>query len=385
MAIQMPHKDEMKERAFVESFKKEAAAAALYELAAQHETDSKRQEILKKLGQIEREHANMWSVKLQDIGVKEPHFPELSQLAKDMTAQDLYRKLDEIELGNAKWYDSLRQLIPDEDIRQLLDRIDEDESNHDATIRQFFTLPTQHLTGALQRILGRETWHKSQSTGWIGDAIYGVNDGLGAIFGIIAGVAGYTADSHTVLVSGFFGAVASTLSMGAGAWLATRSENELHHSEMEHERREIREDPALEREELSLLYQLKGFTQAEAEDITERLAIDEDQFAHAMFQEELGIQEDQKGNPWTSAGVGSLSTFIGGILPLIPFLFLSGVPGMIAAAIVSIVAHFAVGAAKSLVTARGWLASGLEMTAAGVIVGIVSYGVGVIGTMLIHV
>ncbi|PWI57876.1 hypothetical protein BM613_06315 [Sulfoacidibacillus thermotolerans] len=246
-------------------------------------------------------------------------------------------------------------------------------------------MSTEHLAESLQRILGRETWHKRASTGWLGDAIYGVNDGLGAIFGIIAGVAGYTANSHTVLVSGFFGAVASTLSMGAGAWLATRSENELHHSEIEHERREIKEDPALEREELSLLYQLKGFTQAEAEEITERLAVDEDQFTKAMIQEELGFQEDAKGNPWTSAAVGSLSTFIGGVLPLIPFLFLSGVPGMVAAAIVSILAHFAVGAAKSIVTARSWWASGLEMTAAGIIVGIVSYGIGVLGTTLIHV
>ena len=221
--------------------------------------------------------------------------------------------------------------------------------------------------------------------GWLGDAIYGVNDGLGAIFGIIAGVAGFTANSHTVLVSGFFGAVASTLSMGVGAWLSTRSRNELAHSEQQHERREILENPEEELEELRLLYELKGFTKSEAQEIADRLAGDPEQLLKVMSQEELGLAEDGGGNPWSSAGIGALSTFVGGILPLIPFFFMSGIPAIIAAAFVSIVAHFAVGAAKSIVTVRTWWASGFEMTVAGILVGIVSYGVGLLGTALIHV
>jgi VIT1/CCC1 family predicted Fe2+/Mn2+ transporter len=120
--------------------------------------------------------------------------------------------------------------------------------------------PATAISESLERLWRQEKWHKTRTGGWIGDAIYGVNDGLGAIFGIIAGVAGFTADSHTVLISGFFGALASTLSMGAGAWLATKSEAELQQREIEHERREILEDPEHEFEELVLLYQLKGFS-----------------------------------------------------------------------------------------------------------------------------
>ena len=52
---------------------------------------------------------------------------------------------------------------------------------------------------------------------------------------------------------------------------------------------------------------------------------------------------------------------------------------MIAAAIVSLLGHFAVGAAKSLVTIRSWWSSGLEMTLIGVIVGAVTYAVGFSG------
>ncbi|HZE05820.1 MAG TPA: VIT1/CCC1 transporter family protein, partial [Solirubrobacteraceae bacterium] len=60
------------------------------------------------------------------------------------------------------------------------------------------------------------------------------------------------------------------------------------------------------------------------------------------------------------------------------FFFTTGTPAIIAAAIVSLIAHFLVGAAKSLVTLRKWWAAGLEMTLAGVIVGGALYGIGLL-------
>ena len=197
-------------------------------------------------------------------------------------------------------------------------------------------------------------------------------------------MAGFTNNSHTVLVSGFFGALASTLSMGAGAWLATKSEGEHQDREVELERQEIADSPEHEMEECSMLYELKGFSAGEARAIAERIAQRPEAFLRVMSQEELGVYEDAAGSPWMSAGIGAVSTFVGGIVPLIPFFFLSGLDGMAAAAVVSLLAHFAVGAAKTTVTARSWWKSGLEMTMAGVIVGVVSYGVGWLGTQVFH-
>jgi VIT1/CCC1 family predicted Fe2+/Mn2+ transporter len=55
---------------------------------------------------------------------------------------------------------------------------------------------------------------------------------------------------------------------------------------------------------------------------------------------------------------------------------MQGAAAVIAAAIVSLVAHFAVGAAKSLITTRSWWSSGMEMTAVGAIEAAVTYGLG---------
>ena len=78
-----------------------------------------------------------------------------------------------------------------------------------------------------------------RGAGWIGDAIYGVNDGLGAVFGIVSGMAGYTGGSEVVLAAGLAGTLASALSMGAGAYLAAKSEREVYESGVSREKMEI--------------------------------------------------------------------------------------------------------------------------------------------------
>jgi predicted membrane protein (TIGR00267 family) len=98
--------------------------------------------------------------------------------------------------------------------------------------------------------------------------------------------------------------------------------------------------------------------------------------------ERLNTTEDRLRKPWNSAISGALSTAIGALIPILPFFFLSGTSAVIWAAIVSLAAHFAVGASKSLITIRSWWSSGLEMTMVGAIEGIVTYTIGLaIGRM----
>ncbi|WP_245632692.1 VIT1/CCC1 transporter family protein [Alicyclobacillus kakegawensis] len=373
------------ERTLKESWRREWEAARLYRLCAERETDERRRRVFTRLAQLEADHARWWQEKLQELGVAPPDAPTGDDLAQ-LTPKQALDRIEAVERGNAEWYQSLRQVLDDPSLTAIIDRIDRDEAQH-ADLNLSPDAPAEPVTrgrrNRLQSIWGEERWHRQSTGDWVGDAIYGVNDGLGAIFGIIAGVAGYTDSSQTVLISGFFGALASTLSMAAGAWLATKSENELMETEMAHERAEIAASPEHELEELALLYELKGFSSQEAAAVARRIAANPDQFLETMAQEELGIHETNKGNPWKSALFGGLSTFIGAIIPLVPFFFLSGPVAMGVAAAVSLAAHFAVGAAKSLITVRPWWASGFEMTMVGLIVGVVSYGLGMLGSVLL--
>jgi VIT1/CCC1 family predicted Fe2+/Mn2+ transporter len=171
-----------------------------------------------------------------------------------------------------------------------------------------------------------------------------------------------------VLVAGLAGAIASALSMGVGAWLAARSTNEIAEASIAQERRELETHPGEELEELSLFYQLKGLSKDEADDFVAKLSRNPEAVLKTLVAEEFGSMEQGK-NPWSAGIAGLASTGLGAIVPVVPFFFVGGVTGLVLAFVVSLVAHFGVGAAKSLFTLRSWWSSGFEMTIAGVIVG----------------
>jgi len=227
----------------------------------------------------------------------------------------------------------------------------------------------------LDRILGREKWHRTGAS-WISGAIYGANDGLAAVFGIVAGVSGATGGSGAVLTAGLAGAIASALSMATGAFLAERSEAEVAAANVERERQEIATHPEEEKEELSLFYQLKGVDEATADQLAEQMSRHADAMLAALSTEEFGVSVHSGGHAGQAALAASISTGIGAIIPVIPFMITTGTAAIVAAAVVSLLAHFLVGAAKSLVTLRSWWSAGLEMTLAGVIVGGVLYVIG---------
>src|SRR5437762_9366651 len=129
--------------------------------------------------------------------------------------------------------------------------------------------------------------------------------------------------------------------------------------------------------EMELFYQLKGFEAAEARAMAERLQKHPKQFLRTLVHEELGLNEETFPNPLRSTISASLSTAVGGFIPIIPFFFTVGMPAVVSSFIISTIAHFAVGASKALVTTRPWWASGLEMTAVGVLEAGVTYGLGV--------
>ncbi|GAC1566324.1 MAG: hypothetical protein NVS3B14_07690 [Ktedonobacteraceae bacterium] len=298
-----------------------------------------------------------------------------SWLRRQLGTEAALRQLEGEEDKDIARYEAQARSINDVEAQSMLREVRREEESHGRVIREIISPIGPQ--GMLDVMLRRERWHK-RGGGWLGDAIYGANDGLGAVFGIVSGVAGYTGGtaSNLVLISGLAGMLASALSMGSGAYLATKSEREVYQAEIGREKREIEEDPQEEQEELALFYQLKGFTEDESQLLATRMAEKPDQFLRTLAQEELGLSEDSFPNPLVAAVSASISTACGAFIPIIPFFFLQGIPAILAAAFISLLAHFAVGAAKTLVTGRSWVNSGLEMTVVGAVEAVTTYVLG---------
>jgi VIT1/CCC1 family predicted Fe2+/Mn2+ transporter/rubrerythrin len=361
-------------------WRREVEAAATYKHLANREPDQKRKDILMRLAEQEDKHAARWSERIAASTGRVPDPKEvergLSWFQRISDPNVVLHRLEQEENKAEAEYDQLMQRLSNPTDRQIAEEAMLEERDHAVVLRTLAGggVPTPRST--LDSILGRERWHV-RGSGWIGDAIYGVNDGLGAVFGIVSGMAGYTGGSEVVLAAGLAGTLASALSMGAGAYLSSKSQREVYESEIAREQAEIDEDPHEELVELELFYQLKGFSPDEARSMAERLQKEPKQFLRTLVHEELGLNEETFPNPWRSTLSASVSTAIGGFIPIIPFFFAVGMPAVIASFVISTVAHFVVGAAKSLVTTRSWYASGAEMTVVGVIEAAITYGLGV--------
>src|SRR6185436_4460674 len=133
------------------------------------------------------------------------------------------QRLEQEENKAEDEYNQLMARLSDPADRKIAEEAMLEERDHAVILRTLAGGSMPSPRSALDSILGRERWHV-RGHGWIGDAIYGVNDGLGAVFGIVSGMAGYTGGSEVVLAAGLAGTLASALSMGAGAYLSSKSD-----------------------------------------------------------------------------------------------------------------------------------------------------------------
>lgn len=378
----------------IEAWTDEVQATIVYGLIAQRESDARRAEVLTRLAEVERSHRDRLEARMTALGIPIPdertvRLSAWRRLQVRVAPVDrLLARQEAMELDIASEIE--QSPTGDADTDRLLDEIRDEEEQHTVALAQLRAgeVPTVgRVSGGgdgpqvrLTRILGRERWHRASGS-WISGVIYGANDGLAAVFGLVAGFSGATGGSHLVLTAGLFGAIGSALSMATGAYLAERSVTEVAAANLAREREEVLTHPEEEKEELSLFYQLKGLTVKEAEMVVERIAEDPEQLFRAVAIEEFGSADAERGDAVQAALAGGISTAVGAMVPVVPFFFLHGTAGVIVAAAVSLVAHFAVGAAKSLFTLRTAWSAGIEMTAAGAIVGGVTYLLGLgIGT-----
>ena len=375
-----------------EALRRERATWRLYRALAERETSDARRNALLGLAATETRHAERWAARLQELGASIP--PDRDTLrdkiwrwALIQTGTDnALKRAESGEVDDTVLYSSLADMAPTEDDRKAIQSVLHDEQVHGAAMQRSTSQPSAPIAGPqamLDTILHRESWHRSGG-GWIGQAIYGANDGLGSVFGIVSGVAGATAGGEAVLIAGLAGMLASALSMGSGAYLATKAEREVQEAEFRRERQELQLHPEEEEEEIGLFYQLKGVPEDEAKTLAKRLIAQPDAALKTLGSEELGLSQQSYPNPWISAVSATLSTAAGAFIPIIPFFFTRGYTAIIASFAISTLAHFAIGAAKTVVTGLSAWRSGAEMTVVGLGEAIVTYLLGLAFGPLVH-
>ncbi|MEB4211387.1 VIT family protein [Mycobacterium sp. 94-17] len=158
----------------------------------------------------------------------------------------------------------------------------------------------------------------SSKLNWLRAGVLGANDGIVSTAGIVVGVAAAAAERVPILTAGSAGLVAGAVSMALGEYVSVSTQRDAEKALLSQERRELREDPAAELDELAALYEAKGLTPATARTVAEELTDHNPLLAHAEV--ELGINPEALTNPWQAAASSALSFALGALLPLIAIL-----------------------------------------------------------------
>lgn len=216
--------------------------------------------------------------------------------------------------------------------------------------------------------------HRDVSGGWLRPAVFGAMDGLVTNISLVAGVGGGGASEHVIILSGMAGLVAGAFSMAMGEYTSVETQNSALRAEAVTERRSLETNPVAEEAELVESYVTMGLSRPTAERVAAEVHRDPGLALRVHLSQELGVDLDGQPSPVIAAISSFVCFAVGGLVPLISFLF--GSTSLLLALLIGAVGLFVAGALVSRFTTRGWLLNGLRQLAFGAIAAGATYGIG---------
>jgi VIT1/CCC1 family predicted Fe2+/Mn2+ transporter len=355
-----------------EYYRDEMDAAWLYRALASHERDPARKAIFERLVKVEDAHVERWKGLFRAQGSDVPAFtPSFHSRALAWA-------------GRVFGSSAVLPIIVRQETREVasylrLARHSRQKSTHDAAMA-IASESAEHAQ-SLSESMGREgePWHATVGSGYLRSVVYGFNDGLTANFGLVAGVVGASVEPRLLIVTGVAGALADALSMGASGYLAAKSEAEMAARQVAMEKVEMRLMPDIEERELAIILEAKGLAPDRATETAKAMMSDPKQALETKVQEELGIQPPAV-TPLADGVVTGSATAVGALIPLLPFFTMDAGAAIWASLTVAMLAHFAIGAARSVFTGRGVWTSGRDMFLVGFGVAAAGYFIGMLLT-----
>jgi VIT1/CCC1 family predicted Fe2+/Mn2+ transporter len=183
------------------------------------------------------------------------------------------------------------------------------------------------------------------------------------------------------MTAGLAGLFAGALSMAAGEYVSVSSQRDAEQALLAQERRELREMPEFELQELAEIYEGKGLTPELAQQVAEQLTARDALGAHA--EAELKIDPDGLTSPWQAALASFLAFTVGSLLPLLAFLIPSGDLRVSITVAVGVVALALTGSVSARLGQAPRLPAIARNVAGGIVAMAVTYGIGhLVGTAI---
>ena len=219
--------------------------------------------------------------------------------------------------------------------------------------------------------------HIGESRPYWRDIILGVNDGLVSIFLLVVGVIGGGFDTAQVLLTAVAGALAGAVSMAAGEYLATKSQDEILEAELALERTHIIHFKDQELEQLRGFFTDMGVGEADLNGVIAGFENNDKAILNAMAALEFGVVESERRSPRLAMAASGLLFLVGSLPSVVPFILIDSTgTALIWATALSLTGLFLVGVVKARVAKSHWLQSGFENMAIAGVGGVIAWAIG---------
>ena len=365
-------------RRFLRYLDAERNASLLYRALAES-TDGEQREALLELADVEDKHAQHWVDKLTAYGVDIPPAPtvlnaddeQLVRRARSLGLVSVLDTLEQNEGADAGMYDDEPEALP---------TMPSDEREHADVFRALKGGEPERFPHRERPTKGGEPWHRTDKSGSVRAAVFGVSDGLVSNTALVMGFAGASLggaiENSVVLFAGLAGLLAGAFSMAAGEYVSMASQRDLFKREIDLERQELLEKPEEERLELELIYRAKGLPRDQARAVADQIMKDPEIALDTLAREELGLDPDELGSAWKAAVSSFFSFAIGASVVVVPYALFSGMTAFVLAVALALVSLIVVGALVGYQSGRGVVFSAGRQVLWGVGAAGVTYLVG---------
>lgn len=365
-------------RRFLRYLDAERNASLLYRALAES-TDGDQREALLELADVEDKHAQHWVDKLTAYGVEIPPAPtvlnaddeQLVRRARSLGLVSVLDNLEQNEGADAGMYDDEPEALP---------TMPSDEREHADVFRALKGGEPERFPHRERSTKGAEPWHRTDKSGSVRAAVFGVSDGLVSNTALVMGFAGASLagaiENSVVLFAGLAGLLAGAFSMAAGEYVSMASQRDLFKREIDLERQELLEKPEEERLELELIYRAKGLPRGQARAVADQIMKNPEIALDTLAREELGLDPNELGSAWKAAVSSFFSFAIGASVVVVPYALFSGMTAFVLAVVLALVSLIVVGGLVGYQSGRGVAFSAGRQVLWGVGAAAVTYLVG---------
>lgn len=207
-------------------------------------------------------------------------------------------------------------------------------------------------------------------------AVLGANDGIVSISSVVMGVAGATSDSKAISIAGLAALIAGALSMAVGEYVSVSSQSDAEKAYIREEKKDLREMPEYELDELAREYMKHGVSKKTAHQVAKELTAKDALRAHLRMH--FNIDPDDINNPWHAAIASLLAFSLGGLVPFLTIVLFPPEFRIIATVVAVILCLFAVGYLSARAGGAHKGRAVARVVIGGVIAMVITYGVGVL-------